>query len=83
MNSRACARPFCPTVASSTSSTSCGAPVDLARRDAADLVELGHQVDARVQPAGGVDEDDVAAARLAGGDRVEHHRRRIGAGCAP
>ena len=30
--------------------------LDFARGDAADLVELGHQVDARVQPAGGVDE---------------------------
>ena len=34
---------------------------DLARRDAADLVELVHQVDARVQAAGGVDEDRIAA----------------------
>ena len=33
----------------------------LARRDAPDLVELVHQVDARVQPAGGVDEDRIAA----------------------
>ena len=45
----------------------------------ADLLELRHQVDARVQAAGGVDEDDVAAARLARGDRVEHDRGRIGA----
>ena len=50
--------------------------LDLARGDAPDLVELGHQVDARVQPAGGVDEHDVAAARLAGGDRVEDDGRR-------
>ena len=36
----------------------------VAADDAADLVELGHEIRARVQPAGGVDDDDVAAARL-------------------
>ena len=55
---------------------------DLARRDAPDLVELGHQVHARVEPAGGVDEHDVAPARLAGGERIEDDRRGIGAGLA-
>src|SRR5918996_4699 len=33
-------------------------PFDLARRDAPDLLQLRHQVDARVQPPGGVDEHD-------------------------
>ena len=56
---------------------------DLARGDPPNLVELGHQVDARVQSPGGVDQDDVAPASLARGDRVEHHRRRVGAGPRP
>ena len=38
-----------------------------------------HQVHARVQAAGGVDEDDVALARLARGDGVEDDGRGIGA----
>ena len=45
---------------------------DLVRRarhfapgDAADLVELAHQIHARVQPAGGVDDHRIAPARLA------------------
>ena len=48
----------------------------LAGGDAADLVELAHQVDARVQPAGGVDEHGVGAARLGRGQRVEDDRGR-------
>ena len=48
-------------------------------RDAANLVELVHQVDAVVQAAGGIDEDRIASARFAGLNRVEHDRRRIGA----
>ena len=51
----------------------------LARRDAANLLELVHQVDARVQAAGGVDEDRIAALRLRRRDRIEHDRGGIGA----
>ncbi len=36
-----------------------------------------------MQPAGGVDEHDVALARLARRERVEHDRRRIRAGPRP
>ncbi len=48
-----------------------------AARHAANLVQFAHQVGARVQPAGGVDENRVAAARPARLNRVEHDRRRI------
>ena len=51
----------------------------LARGDAPDLVELVHQVHARVQAAGGVDQHRIAPLRLAGRDRVEHDGRGIGA----
>ena len=80
MNSRAWARPFCPTVASRTSSTSCGAPSTsraATRRILSSSVIRFTRVCSR---PGGVDQHDVALARLAGGDRVEHDRRRIGAG---
>ncbi len=76
VNSRAWVTPFCPTVASSTSSVSCGAPGISRDGDAADLLELAHQVGARVQAAGGVDQDRIAAAGPAGLQRVEDHRRR-------
>ncbi len=56
---------------------------DLARRDALDLVELVHQVHARVQAAGRIHEDGVELARLGGLDRVEHHRGRIRVGLRP
>ncbi len=39
--------------------------------DAANLVELAHQVGARVQPPGRVDQDGIAAAGLARLNRVE------------
>ena len=76
---RACCRPFWPVVASIVSSVSCGAPGEPLRDHAPHLGELLHQVLLRVQPAGGVDDHDVAPARLAGADRVERDGRRIGA----
>ena len=79
MNSRAWARPFCPTVASSTSSVSCGAPAISREATRANLLELLHQVGARVQPACGIHEDHVAAAGTARRERVEHDGGRIGA----
>ena len=77
--SRACWRPFWPVVASRTSSVSCGAPSSRLRDHAPNLAELVHQVRLRVQAAGGVDEDDVAAPALRGGDRIEGDRGGIGA----
>ena len=53
--------------------------VDCASRDAADLVELAHEVGASMQTSGGVDQDHVAVARRAGRDRVEDHGGRVGA----
>ena len=44
-----------------------------------DLAELGHQVVLGVEPAGGVDDQLVGAARPRRLDGVEDHRRRIGA----
>ena len=49
------------------------------RDHAAHLRELLHQVRLRVQPAGRVDDHDVAAARLGGRDRVERDRGRVAA----
>src|SRR5581483_3431611 len=51
----------------------------LAAGDAADLLELVHQVDARVQPAGRVDEHRVAPLRLRRRDRIEDDGGGIGA----
>ncbi len=50
-------------VASTTSSVSCGAPSSRALDHAANLGELLHQVRLGVEPAGGVDDRDVVAAR--------------------
>ena len=47
--------------------------------DPAHLLELAHQVDLGVQAAGGVDEDDVGAARARGGDAVVDHGRGVAA----
>ena len=44
--------------------------------DAAELLQLLHQVDLRVQPAGGVDEHEVGVAALRRAHRVEHDRAR-------
>ena len=78
-NRRACCRPFCPVVASTTSSVSCGAPSSLPRDDAPHLRELFHQIRLRVQAAGGVDDHDVAAARLRRLDRVVGDGRGVAA----
>jgi hypothetical protein len=45
--------------------------------DAADLRQLRHQVVLRVQPAGRVDDDDVAFRRLRRVDGVERDGRRV------
>ena len=51
----------------------------LAADDATNLVELGHEIGARVEPARGVHEHDVAAAGLGGRHGVERHGGRVGA----
>ena len=45
--------------------------------DTSDLRQLFHQVHLRVQAAGGVDDDDVPAARRSGFDGVVGDRRRV------
>lgn len=52
---------------------------ELAIHDAAYLFELLHQILFVVEPAGGVNEDDVRPPRLCGGHGVIHH----GGGSAP
>ena len=47
--------------------------------DADDLLELVHEVVARVETARGIDDHDVRVARVCGIDRVERHRRRVAA----
>ena len=64
-NWRAWAIAFWPFVASRTSSTSCGAPSAALRDDALHLLQLLHERRLRVEPAGGVAEDDVHAAPAA------------------
>ena len=59
-NTRACCRPFCPVVASRTSSTSSTGRLLL--DDALDLAQLVHEPGLGVQPAGGVDDHDVDLA---------------------
>ena len=71
VNSRACARPFWPTVASRTSSTSCGAPSVARARDPPDLVQLVHQVHARVEATRRVDENRIPPLRLPRLNRIE------------
>ena len=78
VNRRACCRPFCPVVASMTSSVWCGAR-NLPLRRAAHLVQLLHQVGLRVQTAGGIDQQDVRRARFCGRRRVEERCRGIAA----
>ena len=66
-NTSTCESAFCPTVASSTSSTACGAAgVDLLHHPH-DLLELVHQHRLVLQAAGGVDEQhvDLLDARFA------------------
>ena len=70
---------FWPVVASSTSSTSCGAPAICLVDDAVDLLQLAHQVRLRVQPAGGVHDEHVEAARLGLLAGVVGHAGRVAA----
>ena len=72
-------RPFWPVVASITSSTSWGAVGDVPLHDRAELVQLLHQVELGVQPAGGVDDQDVDAAAVGGLHGVEDDRAGVGA----
>ena len=71
---------FWPLVASSTSRTSCGAPGILRCDDVADLLQLAHQVGLGVQPAGGVDDQDVDAAGQGAVAGVVGDARRVGPG---
>ncbi len=80
LNSCAWRRPFWPVVASSTSRVSCGAPGSCLLDDPAHLLELAHEVDLRVQAAGGVHEHDVGAARARRGHAVEDDGGRVGVG---
>ena len=80
MNCCACARPFCPTVASSTMSTSCGAPGTARAATRRILSSSCIRFWRGMQAPGGVDEDRAAKPRaLPDDDGVEHDRRRIGA----
>ena len=60
VNCWACTRPFCPVVASRTSSTSVTLP-GLTVGDPPHLAQLLHEVDLGVQPTGGVGEHEVGA----------------------
>src|SRR6266542_4483413 len=51
----------------------------LAFQHAAHLLELLHEVGLGVEPAGGVDQEDVGALGTGGGEGVEGDRRRVGA----
>ena len=75
MNASACASPFCPVVASSTSSTSLIGRLLL--DDAADLAELVHEPALGVQAAGGVDDHDLDALALGPLDGLEGDGCRI------
>ena len=70
--SRPCWIAFCPTVPSSTSSVSCGAPGTFRVDDARHLPELVHQVVLGVQATGGVDD---ARCRARAPSRPRSHRR--------
>ena len=73
-------RPFCPVVASTVSSVSCGAPVELLADHAPDLGQLRHELVLRVQAPGGVDDHDVGAAARGPRDGLEGDRARVRAG---
>ena len=70
---------FWPVVASSTSSTSCGAPSICLADDAVDLLQLAHQVGLRVQPAGGVHDQHVELPGLGLLAGVVGHAGRVAA----
>ena len=75
VNCWACTRPFCPVVASSTSSTSLTEPGALLGHPP-DLAQLLHEVDLGVQAPGGVGQHQVGAPGRGPLDRVEDHRAR-------
>ena len=79
LKSFACEIAFWPVVPSRTSSVSAGGRADLALDHAPHLLQLFHQVGFGLQPAGGIDEHHVGAARFRRAHAVEHDRRRIGA----
>ena len=64
-------------VASTTSSVSCGAPSIAPLDHAPHLLELGHEVRLRMEPAGGVDDRHVASSSPSRLDRIECDRRGI------
>ena len=74
-----CDSAFCPAVASSTSSTACGAVGVELPDHANDLFELVHQLGLVLQPAGGVDQQHVDAFAPWPLQRVEGETRGIGA----
>ena len=70
---------FCPTVASSTSSTACGAcSVDLLHH-ADDLLELAHELGPVLQSPGRVHQHNVGVKLAGAGQRVEGEPGRVGA----
>ena len=77
---RTWAMAFCPMVASNVSSTACGGGgVELAYH-ADDLAQLLHQNGFIMQPAGGVDQQDIGAARLGLGQGIMGQRGGVGIG---
>ena len=75
-NIRACAKPFWPVGASSTISDSWGAPGSWRSITRLSLASSSIRLRLGVQPAGGIDDQDVDAARRGRLDRVEDHRGR-------
>ena len=78
-NTSTCDSAFWPTVASSTSSTACGAAGVELLHHADHLFQLAHQLGAVLQPAGGVDDQHVGAVGLRRAQRLEGEARRVGA----
>jgi len=63
-------------VASSTSSTACGA---VGSHDAHHLFQFAHELSAVLQTAGGIDQHHLDAVRLGRGDGIESETGRVGA----
>ena len=74
----ACCRAFWPVVASSTSQTACGRAWQSLADYTIDLLQLLHQIEARMQATCRIYHDDVHAARDSGLDCIERNRARIG-----